>query len=107
MNSLKNRWWDRSTPGWETPRTADGFHIFHRGEANRPTLDKARWVARELTPHGVVPSSQAAALMRLASSTWREDVYRDALAVTTDPRPPRRTSKSAPQSNHEEPTIVA
>lgn len=93
--------------GVGAPRAADGFHIFHEGEANCPTLDKARWVARELTQHGVVPSSQAAALMRLAASTWLEGVYRDALAVALPPRPALRTSTSPPQSNHQEPTIVA
>jgi len=89
------------------PRTVDDFHIFHRGEANRPTLEKARWVARELTTHGVVPPGQTAALMRLACSAWREDIYNEALAATKSPRSRGSSTKILTNPQHEEPTIVA
>lgn len=85
------------------PRPADDFYIFHRGDANRPTLEKARWVARELTAHGVVPVGQAAAVMRLATSAWREDVYAEALAAPAA----RAADPNQPSFHHHEPPLIS
>jgi len=67
--------------GVGAPRPAGEFHIFHGNDANRPTLEKARWVARELAAHGSVAPAQAAAVMRLTSTVWREDIYLEALGL--------------------------
>jgi NitT/TauT family transport system ATP-binding protein len=87
-------------------RSASDFHIFHRGDANVPTLEKARWVARELTAHGVVPASRAAALMRLASTAWLESVYRDAAATLPRSRVVTRPPVLQSGSSHEVSAIV-
>lgn len=89
--------------GVGVPQAVGEFHVFHRREANRPTVDKARWVARELTTHGVVPSSQAAALMRLASSVWREDFYQQSLASPSRALVSGRTPPTPADVHHEEP----
>ena len=73
-------------------RQAGDFHIFHRDEANTPALETARWLARELVAHGVVPASRGAALLRLASSVWQEHVYREATRTTRRPGLPAESS---------------
>lgn len=87
-------------------RSASDFHIFHRGDSNVPTLEKARWVARELTAHGVVPASRAAALMRLASTSWLEGVYGDATAALPRSRVGARPPSLQPGSSHEGSAIL-
>ncbi len=67
--------------GVGTPLPVDDFHIFHHGDTNRPTPEKGRWVARELAFHGVVPAARAAALLRLVPTSWRDDLYTEALAA--------------------------
>jgi NitT/TauT family transport system ATP-binding protein len=93
--------------GLGAPRAVGDFHVFHRGEANRPTLEKARWVARELTAFGAVPPAQAASVMRFASTVWREDVYREALESSRPARRPKTTNNHQPQIAHEKSTTLA
>jgi ABC-type nitrate/sulfonate/bicarbonate transport system substrate-binding protein len=88
------------------PVPVESFHIFHRDETNRPTLEKARWVARELSAHGSVAPSQAAAVMRLASTAWREDIYREALGASRKGGRAKNFRSTTLQIHHEEPASI-
>lgn len=85
------------------PRPAGEFHVFHGGDANRPTLEKSRWVARELVAHGSVAPGQAAAVMRLTSTVWREDIFSQAVGAGSGAgaRGRSKRSNNINQSNHE------
>ncbi len=53
------------------------FHIFHRGEANVPTLAKATALQAELVAAGLLTA--ATATPQLPRRLFREDLYREAL----------------------------
>lgn len=53
------------------------FHIFHRGGANIPNLDRARSLQRDLVAAGLIPAE--AVTPDLPSRLFREDLYRHAL----------------------------
>lgn len=52
------------------------FHIFHRGEANVPAMNKAEAMQRDLIAARLLPATADAALPR---RLFREDLYRDSL----------------------------
>lgn len=57
------------------------FTIFHRHEANEPSMEKAAWVVNNMLRNGVLPDTQnfnAAA----ARQTFRPDIYQEALQLT-------------------------
>jgi ABC-type nitrate/sulfonate/bicarbonate transport system substrate-binding protein len=58
--------------------TVPDFHIFHRGEANVPTSEKAAIVQRGLSSAGLL-SAELAADTDLPRRLFREDLYRAAL----------------------------
>ena len=51
-------------------RSSDGFHVFHRHEANTPTPDRAMWLMRGLRSHGVVAAAQEASLRDSIVASW-------------------------------------
>ncbi len=51
--------------------SATGFHIFHGGSTNRPSMDKAAWILSELRNSGTIPEGTCGALSRI----FREDLY--------------------------------
>jgi len=58
------------------------FHVFHRGEANVPTADKATALQHALGAAGLLTPA-AAADSALPARLFREDLHRAALATTT------------------------
>ena len=64
--------------------SADRFHIFHRGQANRPTPAARRWLASEFISHGLLHAGSAGAARAELDSGWREDLYDGALACVTE-----------------------
>lgn len=51
-------------------RPSDGFHVFHRHEANTPTPERAMWLMRGLRSHGVVAAAQEASLKDSLVASW-------------------------------------
>lgn len=51
-------------------RSSDGFHVFHRHEANTPTPERAMWLMRGLRSHGVVAAAQEASLRDSLVASW-------------------------------------
>ncbi len=49
--------------------------VFHDQEANRPTLEKARWALREIEHHGLVPPAAARLSDERIARHYRTDVY--------------------------------
>ncbi len=58
----------------QTP--ANSAIVFHRDEANRPTLQKAAWVMNEIKRHKIGPLTLSRTEM---SRCYREDIYHQAL----------------------------
>lgn len=54
------------------------FHVFHRGDANVPTVEKALLLQRDLGDAGLLPPA-AAADVELPAQLFRADLYRAAL----------------------------
>lgn len=63
--------------GNQTP--ADDAIVFHRHEANRPTLQKAAWVMNEIALHKIQPDLPKPSRSEILSC-FREDIYNDLLA---------------------------
>ncbi len=61
------------------------FHVFSRGNANEPTLERAQWVLKGLEACGLADSDSAPA--RRLPEWFRTDLYHQALALA-DPPPP-------------------
>ncbi len=59
---------------------ATDFFIFHRGEANVPSLERARGLQRDLVASGLIPGD--AAVPDLPARLFREDLHRAALGAT-------------------------
>jgi len=77
------------------PRSIPRFHIFHGGDTNRPTLAKARWLARELVTRGSIDPGQATAAIDLAGTVWREDIFTHAIADLAQPPPRSQPTRPA------------
>jgi len=60
--------------------TIPNFHVFHRGEANVPTVDKAASLQRSLGAAGLLDAAVAAD-PKLPRRLFREDLYRAALPL--------------------------
>ncbi|AHF89342.1 nitrate ABC transporter ATP-binding protein [Opitutaceae bacterium TAV5] len=75
----------------ETPAT--NAIVFHRNDANRPTVAKARWVLHEIHTHRLGDG-----LPELSDSEirerYREDIYEEALALVAPPRRARPRAAS-------------
>ncbi len=63
--------------GNQTP--ADDAIVFHRNDANRPTLQKAAWVMNEISLHKIQPKFSKPSRAQILSC-FREDIYDDLLA---------------------------
>lgn len=66
--------------------SADDAIVYYRDDANRPTLDKARWVLDEIGLHQLQPTNDQirdSAIRRC----YREDIYEEALGFSREPRP--------------------
>jgi NitT/TauT family transport system ATP-binding protein len=61
------------------PQHNGDIHVFYGGETNVPTLDKARWVASEMSKHGLLPPDLGELPAGMLSNIWREDLYFEAL----------------------------
>jgi ABC-type nitrate/sulfonate/bicarbonate transport system substrate-binding protein len=53
------------------------FHIFSRGDANRPTPQKAEWVLQQLSLSGLIPDPDAVP-SGLLERTFRNDIFEEA-----------------------------
>ena len=62
------------------------FHIFHRNDANVPTIDHALWVIRSLHSSGLVPDPDSVPLTR-AAEWFRTDIYHEATEQITQHHP--------------------
>ncbi|MGF1530821.1 MAG: CmpA/NrtA family ABC transporter substrate-binding protein [Puniceicoccaceae bacterium] len=61
-----------------SPQAEGRFHIFHRGDANLPSVDRGYRLFRDMQVAGLIPDSidDPTALL---NSIFREDLYREAL----------------------------
>jgi ABC-type nitrate/sulfonate/bicarbonate transport system substrate-binding protein len=63
------------------------FIIFHRHEANEPSMEKSAWVVNNLMRSGVLPEP-ATFNAAAARQTYRPDIYQEALQLTlSNPAP--------------------
>ena len=84
-------------------RDARDFYIFHRDHANEPTRDRGEWLVDQFCASGLVPADQRPHVYRTMLSSWRGDLYHQALAherPTSQPRPRRaaKVTSTAPAS---------
>ncbi|WP_009963829.1 hypothetical protein [Verrucomicrobium spinosum] len=100
--------------GTKQLRDASNFHIFHRRDANVPTLEKAGWLLGEFIRHGLIPPELKDVAAQASAACWRTDLYHRALKKTPSKktqnaraktratpstiRKPRRAHASAPAS---------
>ncbi|MGI8605305.1 MAG: CmpA/NrtA family ABC transporter substrate-binding protein [Verrucomicrobiales bacterium] len=77
-------------------RAAGDFHIFHRHDANRPTVARGRWLLEEFSSHVQSSHGGRTAAAELAAG-WREDIYLNAISQPT-------AGPAKPLQNHRIPT---
>lgn len=74
-------------------RPAEDFHIFHRGNANLPSLDKADWIVTSFLEHGLIAPVDATSAHKAMSQCWRPDLYQEAIQPTRGAVKRRTTKK--------------
>jgi NitT/TauT family transport system ATP-binding protein len=62
---------------------ANGFHIFHRGDSNRPSHADGRRLVSEFLAHGLLPPGVTGTAHSVLNAGWRDDLYDKSLAAIT------------------------
>ena len=65
--------------GTRQKRSSENFHIFHRRDANVPSLEKAGWLLGEFVRHGLVSPALQNQAAQASADCWRSDIYHRAL----------------------------
>ncbi|MCP5557043.1 MAG: ABC transporter substrate-binding protein [Verrucomicrobiaceae bacterium] len=75
-------------------REAGSFHVFHRQEANRPSIRRGRWLTENLHRYRILQNRSLAELQEAMAACWSGDHYDQAMSQSSLVSP-TRTPKSA------------
>ncbi|MCB1275606.1 CmpA/NrtA family ABC transporter substrate-binding protein [Prosthecobacter sp.] len=72
----------------------DGFHVFHRRDANEPTSERGRWLLEEFIAHGLLQPSQRAEGADALRECWSSSILTFPKAQAAAPKTTKSKNRS-------------